>query len=178
MKRIDDIVRYSLHLIHVERPTQPNYERRNEELRVKYLMKEISEEEMRTLLQRDEKKHHRNQELAEVYTLLVNTVTEILTRFYNELNELKDNKKRDLHGEIDITTLNEVDRIVEYVNECLADISHTYSCYRVVIENNIRILRGNNAIRYIREKAIATNSVQVNPVESPPVTTPIVNSFV
>jgi len=153
LKRIDDIVRYSLHLIHVERPTQPNYERRNEELRVKYLMKEISEEEMRTLLQRDEKKHHRNQELAEVYTLLVNTVTEILTRFYNELNELKENKKRDLHGEIDMTTLNEVDRIVEYVNECLADISHTYSCYRVVIENNIRILRGNNALKYLREKA-------------------------
>jgi ribosomal protein S27AE len=151
LSRMDNTIRHGIHILHVERPTEPNYERRNEDLRVQYLMKEITEEEMRALLQRDDKRHHRNQELAEIYTLLVNTVTDILYRFYDELNTHKHEDHRDKN--IDTTILFEIDTIVDYANECLADISYTYSCSRLIIENNLHILRGNNAARYIREKA-------------------------
>jgi predicted transcriptional regulator len=136
-------------MIQVERPNPPNYERRNEELRVQYLMKEITEEEMRELLQRDDKRHHRNQELAEVYTLVSNTVTDIMYRFYDELNRKKEELPRDL---INDTMLQEITHIVEYANECLADISHTYSCSRLVIDERLHILRGNTASQYIRER--------------------------
>ena len=175
--RIDNTIRFGIHLLQVERPNPPNYERRNEELRVQYLMKEISEEEMCALLQRDDKRHHRNQELAEVYTLLINTVTDILYRFYDELNSKKDDFK--YKSQLDITILSEIDTIIEYVNECLGDISHTYSCSRVAIEQNLHILRGNNAIRYIREKAAATVTVEtVEPVTTTSLITTIVNAFI
>jgi hypothetical protein len=150
--RIDNTIRYGVHLLHVERPNPPNYERRNEDLRVQYLMKYITEEEMRALLQRDDKRHHRNQELAEVYTLLVNTVTDILYRFYDDLNSNKSASPDNNRPDINESILREIDNIVEYANECLYDISHTYSCSRVVIENNLHLLRGNNATRYIRER--------------------------
>jgi len=149
LKRIDNIIRYAIHMIQVERPAAPNYERRNEELRVQYLMKEITEEEMRELLQRDDKRHHRNQELAEVYTLLANTVTDIMYRFYDELNRKKEELPRDV---IDDTMLQEVSNIVDYANECFADISHTYSCCRVAVDEQLRILRGNTASHFIRER--------------------------
>lgn len=138
---VDNVVRYGIHIMQVERPAVINYETRNENLRVQYLMSEISEAEMQDLLQRDDKKHHKNAELTEIYTLLTNTVTDILYRFQDELNRNKENP-----GEmVDVTILREIDRIVDYANECLSDISHTYSCCRVFIENNLRLLRGQKA---------------------------------
>lgn len=151
LTRIDNIIRYTIHLIQVERPAAPNYERRNEDLRVQYLMKCITEEEMRILLQRDDKRHHRNQELGEVYTLLSNTVTDIMYRFYDQLNQQKDDTPK--VNTIDDSILLEINHIVDYVNECLADISHTYSCSRAVMKYNIQLLKGNNAIQYIREQS-------------------------
>lgn len=164
LTRVDHIIRYAIHMIQVERPTAPNYERRNEELRVQYLMKEITEEEMRELLQRDDKRHHRNQELAEVYTLVSNTVTDIMYRFYDELNRKKEELPRDV---IDDTMLNEISHIVEYANECLWDISHTYSCSRVVIDDRLRLLRGHTASQYIRDRVPMVASVASTTEEVP-----------
>jgi len=170
LTRLDNTIRYGIHLLQVERPNPPNYERRNEDLRVQYLMKEITEEEMRALLQRDDKRHHRNQEIAEVYTLLVNTVTDILYRFYDELNQKKDEEPRENRPDIDDSMLSEINRIVEYANECLADISHTYSCSRAVVEETLRLLRGNNAIRYIREHEKSETNAACAP--------PLANTFI
>lgn len=156
--RIDNTIRWGIHLLQVERPNPPNYERRNEDLRVQYLMKEITEAEMRLLLQRDDKRYHRNQELVEVYTLLANTVTDILYRFYDDLNNRKSEVPIENRPDIDISMLSEIDRIVEYANECLADISHTYSCSRYVIEQNLRLLKGNSALDYIRERMPITTT--------------------
>jgi hypothetical protein len=52
---------------------------------------------------------------------------------------------------IDTTILDEIDTIVAYANECLADVAHTYSCGRIVVENNLHLLKGNTAIRHLRE---------------------------
>ena len=136
--RLNDIIRYAVHFIHVEQERQPNYERRNEDLRISYLMKEITEKEMRELLQRDDKRYHRKQELIEVYTLLTTTVTDILHRFADQLEK---GRQEPAPETIDDSILAEIDTIVAYVNECLADISHTYSCAKVAIDRNLKIIR-------------------------------------
>jgi hypothetical protein len=148
----------------VERP-QPaqNYERRNENLRVQYLMKEITEEEMRDILQKDDKRHHRSQELGELFTLLGNTVTDILYRF---LEYLEQNKLVGDSPLIDDSILNEIDRIIEYTNECLIDIAHTYSCSRIVITPTLRILRGQTAIAYVKDLKEKATTIAVEPLEN------------
>jgi hypothetical protein len=147
--RIQRTIRWGVHLINVERPNPPNYEQKNENLRVQYLMKEITEQEMRDELQRDDKRHHKNQELAEVFTLLVNTLTDILFRFLDYLEQNKD-KAVGNTADIDVSILVEIDRIVDYANECLGDISHTYSCSRFFIEYDLSIMKGQRAVAFIR----------------------------
>ena len=150
LSRLDKIIRAGIHILFVERPPQIDYQQRNENLRVQYLMKEITEEEMRELLQRDDKKHHKNSELREVFTLLTNTIADILYRFYDELNAAKHSSP----VSIDTTTLNEIEPIVEYVNECLGDISHTYSCSKMVVGPNLQVLRGKNVDRLLQENVV------------------------
>lgn len=176
LTRVQRIIRWAIHLINVERPNPPNYEQKNENLRVQYLMKEITEQQMRDELQRDDKKHHKNQELAEVFTLLVNTVTDILYRF---LDYLEQNKEKAVGNsvDIDVSILTEIDRIVDYANECLGDISHTYSCSRFYIEYDLSILKGQRALEFIRalkknEKA-TDDKASVNATEKAPT-----NSFI
>lgn len=148
ISRIDKLIRYTIHMMEVERPRPPNYERRNEDLRVRYLMNELSEEDMRDQLQKDDKRHHKNQELADIYTLLGTTVTDILFRFSHQLDKDKNTRP----DKIDDSILDEIYLIVDYANECLADVAYTYSSPKIVIDNDMRILRGTKALEYIRVK--------------------------
>lgn len=147
LSRVQNIIRYTIHLLEVERPRPTDYERRNENLRVLYLMKEMTEEEMRDQLQKDDKRHHKNQELADIYTLVGNTVTDVLYRFFNQLENETPTRNR-----IEDSILGEIDRIVEYANECLVDVAHTYACPRSVLEPCVKLLRGQTAVNYIKKQ--------------------------
>jgi hypothetical protein len=152
-KRVENYIRRGMEIYQYERPTiHNNYTQKHENLRVAYLMKEITEEYMRNELQRDDKRHSRNQELAEVYTLLNNTLVDILYRFLDELQR----NSSDPPEMINDSTLNEIDRIIDYVNECLADISHTYSCSKTVVLPDLRRLKGHRATEYLRNNISAT----------------------
>jgi hypothetical protein len=148
VSRIDKTIRNTIHMMETERPRPPNYERRNEDLRVRYLMNELSEQEMRDQLQKDDKRHHKNQEIADIYTLLGNTITDILFRFAEKLEREKDTKPE----MIDESMLKEINKIVEYANECLIDVSYTYSSPKIVIDNEVRIIRGVRALEYIKKQ--------------------------
>jgi len=148
VSRTDKTIRNTIHMMETERPRPPNYERRNEDLRVRYLMNELSEQEMRDQLQKDDKRHHKNQEIADIYTLLGNTITDILFRFAEKLEREKDTKPE----LIDDSMLNEINKIVEYANECLIDVSYTYSSPKIVIDNEVRIIRGVRALEYIKKQ--------------------------
>jgi hypothetical protein len=108
---------------------------------------------MQDQLQRDDKRHHRNNEVAEVFTLLTTTTTDILYRFLDFIEKERDESERNLP--IDTTILSEVQQIVDYANECMEDISHTYSCSRVIINPDLSLLKGQSARNYIREMKIA-----------------------
>jgi hypothetical protein len=145
LERLDRTIRGGIHILRVERPDPVNYANRHEDMRVQYLMNNISEAAMRRELEKDDKKHHKQQELNDIYTLLINTITDILYRFLDEL----ENNKADIRWRscIDTTTLDEEYAIIRYANECLADVAHTYSCARVLISSPLWIVRGKDRIR-------------------------------
>ena len=154
-QRCDDIVRRTIHLNYAERPTPANYERRNENLRVMYLMKEIAEAEMKDQLQRDDKRHNKIQEIADIYTIVSATVTDIMYRFLHHIeNECRP-------SEFSTAILDEIEPLVKYANECLADVSHTYSCTKMVFTPNIRLHTGVHAVRYMRDQEQLAQTAQV-----------------
>ena len=156
-KRCDTIIRRTIHLNYAERPMPAAYEARNEELRVKYLMKEVTEEDMKEQLHRDDKRHSRLQELSDIYTMVITTVTDIMFRFLHHL----ENESRPNQFSTDI--LNEIDPLVEYANECLSEVSYTYSSQKMLLTPNIVLHTGVYVKRYqenlVREFATTVNSV-------------------
>ena len=115
---------------------------RNRDLRISYLMNEISEEKFKITLQRDEKKFLKEKEINDIRTLLIDTSSDILNRFYLYLAANANNRNV---TKWDTTILNEFDEIIQYVNECLVDVSNSYSSKLIQYDNNLnRIDKSNN----------------------------------
>ena len=106
-------------------------ETRNEQLRIDYMRNRITEDQFKTTLQRNDKKFEKSREIHNVLTILLNTITDIVNRFYTHLREAFNN-------EFSIDTLDEIDPIVDYVNECLRDISKTYTSKVIQFSNDLR----------------------------------------
>jgi hypothetical protein len=121
--KISKIIRKTLHLSQIQMPTyQVNNVENNLKLRVRYLRNQITKDEFKIQLQRDNKKHEKKREMYEILQLFVNTVIEIINRVKFYIEEYKDNcfKKA-------LITINEIDSIQEYVNDCFLEISKTYN---------------------------------------------------
>jgi len=146
MKRIQGLIRNGMEIRQYDRiDMERNYNQKHQELRISYLLKRITEEEMRIELQKDDKLCSRKREMNEVFLLLTNTICEILYRQVVHLENSRDEKP--------FCILTEVDHIINYANECFADISHTYSCAKLVILPDLTRLRGKSAVDYLRTKA-------------------------
>lgn len=104
----------------------------NQELRIAYLRNKLTKDEMKTRLQRDDKKHQKNREIHNVFTMLVNTVTDIVYRFHNDI------VTKNGHGP---DTLGEVGQILTYTNECFADISKVWGSKLIAMNDNLRVIR-------------------------------------
>ena len=159
--RCDNIIRNVIHLMRggeIRRPE--NYERRNEELRVRYLMKEITENEMKEQLQRDDKRNNKNQEIVDIYTMVSTTITDILYRFLHYL-------QHDCHpNEFSTIILDEIDPLITYANECLAELSHTYSSAKIVFSPNLHLLKGEHAVKYLREQREKAKTQTLNQTQT------------
>ena len=111
----------------------------NQDLRIDYLRNKISEDNFKIQIQRLDKKHQKNREIHNVLTILYNTITDILYRLDNEVRSGTFYSLSAVEKQSTIDILNEIDRIREYVNECLHDISKTYGSKRMTINERIRI---------------------------------------
>ena len=97
----------------------------NEDLRVKYMLNEIDEAVFKTLLQRQQKKFEKSREVHGILTMYLRSVADILFRcraVYNSDRTAATCKKEMMD------TLDEVPRLIEYVNECFADVSKIFGC--------------------------------------------------
>jgi hypothetical protein len=85
----------------------------NRDLRIMYLMNEISESIFKRRLQQNEKKHKKKRAILSVLQLINTVIVDILQRFVNSAN-------RDI--------LREMDALVSIVNAEFNKIAHTYTC--------------------------------------------------
>jgi hypothetical protein len=117
--KFNNVARGIIHLRMVEMPTYNyNYEQNNQYLRIQYMRNFITEDDFKKRLQIQNKRNHKNLEISHICQLVVDTITDILHRFHAEV------LKEEWNGEMEI--LDEIDTIIDYADECLADISNTY----------------------------------------------------
>ena len=109
--------------------------RDNQDLRVLYLRNQLSADKFKVLVQQRHKKTHKHREIRNVIDIVVNTVTDIVYRFRDYLTNCS-------QTECNIEMLDEIDRIREYANECLFDISHTYGSVLLQFNENMRLVSG------------------------------------
>ena len=143
-RRIERIVQSSLHLREVQLPTyRVNHVEDNLELRVSYLMNDITEEEFKVRAQRANKQHEKKREMGDIIRLYIQTVVDIMTRVneYAQGNEslirrerdktdpekARSNEERTMIKQRVHEILDETEVIRDYANECLVDIGNTYS---------------------------------------------------
>lgn len=137
-KYVANIIRCTIHLdgIHMNRYRVDDI-LNNEELRISYMKGTINEEHFKCKLQQTNKKFEKYREIFEVLQLFKNTVTDILYRYKDAVKQLYDKtivvRKEEYEN---IRILDEVPVIVEYVNECLLNISKTYSSTQLHIVIN------------------------------------------
>lgn len=137
IKYVANIIRCT---IHVETTHMHRYEvndiLNNEELRIDYMKGIISEKIFKLKLQQNNKKFEKKREIFEVLQLFKNTVTEIIFRYRDAVRQLYNNDINEIQEYENIQILNEVPVIIEYVNECLLNISKTYSSTQLHIVIN------------------------------------------
>ena len=112
-------------------PVQHYREDRNRDLRIQYMRNKLTEEEFKITLQREEKKYEKNREIHNVLDLLKLTVTEIIIRFTEHLEQCEP-------GKWENKLIKEIDTIIDYANDCLLDISKTYNSKSIRFTNHLR----------------------------------------
>lgn len=112
------------HLIHFREVILPNYQTNrfddNQDLRVMFLRNYIDEVYFRVTLQKREKARQKKEEFYRLFAMMIQCITEIVYRYHEEKGDV-------------LPYLNEIETLIEYVNNCLANISRTYSCQKYSI---------------------------------------------
>ena len=117
------LIKQLLHLSLVQLPHyRVNPIENNLQLRVKYLRNKISLEDFKVYIQRDNKKYEKKREIFEVLDLFITTITDIINRIKINIQEYENNSFQKA-----FETYSEVEKIKDYVNQCLLDIAFTYN---------------------------------------------------
>ena len=100
----------------------------NQDLRINYLRNEIDAEMFKNILQKNDKRDKKKREMYNIYVLYVNTVTDIIFRFYNNVKDIESRKaiQSQEHCIPLKIILNEVITIYDYANECFQTVAKTY----------------------------------------------------
>lgn len=132
-ERIMNVCAMIQNMIHnhaVELPMfQQDYLVKNQELRVKYLENEITEEEFKMRIQRNDKKHKKNTEIAQVLQLAEISFTDIIYRLMDDLD-----KSANRMHQVD-AFLGELNELNAYCNELFKDIASTYDSIEHVFKS-------------------------------------------
>jgi hypothetical protein len=150
-----DISRNLMHFRAIEMTRfQTNQFEDNQDLRILYLKNNITEEAFRITLQKREKARQKKQEYYRLFAMMVQCITEIIYRYYNEgitmeqpkpegenINEFASYPGRNLIPKKIVVPFDsyfdEILNLISYINECLRNISNTYSSQRYVIEPDL-----------------------------------------
>lgn len=115
------------HIRHITHMSRPYYVARlmegNQDLRVRYMLKDLDELKFKRLLQQREKSNNKNQEILQVIDMVLN----ISTGLFHDLLQTEDvvhieNKRREFW------------QLLEYGEECMQQISKRYNCQVPMME--------------------------------------------
>jgi hypothetical protein len=138
--RVMRICESIIHFRYVEMERFPvNRVLNNQDLRIGYLRNIITEDEFKVQIQRLDKKHQKNREIHNVFVILNSTVTDILYRFDDAIQSESFYKNSEQGKQMTYNIINEIDRIREYVNECLLEIANTYGSKLLQINEVVRL---------------------------------------
>ena len=118
--KISNLHRYIEHVRRVVIPrVNIDYHGMCEDMRVKFLLKEIDEPQMKLQLKKLIKKEEKNGEARQIYNLYLTVCEEILKNIIHTIDE-------DGDTEIIVTQLGRVDEIKTYCNEKLSDVEYKF----------------------------------------------------
>ena len=101
--------------------------RYNEELGVKYLLGEFTEQEFATALQRADKRMQKSRDIQNILTMVLTTSTDIIFRFADHLRQTEASKRPyNQITEQDFAILDEIRELFNYANRCISVVARTY----------------------------------------------------
>lgn len=101
--------------------------RYNEELGVKYLLGEFTEQEFATALQRADKRMQKSRDIQNILTMVLTTSTDIIFRFADHLRQTEASKRP--YNEVterDFAILDEIRELFHYATRCMNVVAKTY----------------------------------------------------
>ena len=123
-KDFNTVIEMVQHIIHNRVVEMPKFRtdiyKNNEELRIKFMTNEINESQFKTLIQRNDKKIKKNEEIYNILQFFNTTINSI---FYRILTNLK-NTRNCNHNFIEL--FKEIEGLRDYCNNYFIDISDTY----------------------------------------------------
>jgi len=134
VRKVEDQIRQVIHIRYVEMPRfRVDHFEKNQELRVRYLCNDIDEEDLKILVQRNDKKNRKLTEILNVLTLFETTMTDIVYRILDDLQKSQPNEYK-----IDEIS-KEVDELIEYCNNLFKDIAFTYNCICYKLDDGLKL---------------------------------------
>ena len=132
--RILEICRNNSHLRTIEMPRYNHYNilTVNETLRVRYMRNMLTDERFKSLLVQNDKKNQKQREIYNVLDMVVTTTRDIMMRLSEQL------KHNNWYANTP-DTLNEVDGILDYANECFLEIATTYGSIKMKIGSQLNL---------------------------------------
>jgi len=128
MGQLYEKIRYLIELRQYKMPQyQVDYARKNMEFRIDYMTNRITKEQFTTLIQRQEKKTNKNQEIYNILDVFYQTSSDIIQRF---IIESRTSRK------FPNVIYSEFGELLVYCNKHLANISKTYNCVNMYIDPN------------------------------------------
>lgn len=117
-----------------------DYERNNQDLRIKYMRGQIDEDRFKVLIQQKNKQHDKNREIHNILTMFYGAASDIILRIHDDLmrqrqNCIREKKPVSLKMDVPNRLMEEIDVLRKYTNDCFLEISQTYKSKKYTIEN-------------------------------------------
>lgn len=161
-KVTDGVQLFARMVIHLTEVVLPRYEvlpleQVNQQLRIDYLFKKITDDQFKTSLQRADKKYQKNTDIREIIQLAITTVTDVLFRLNHGMEEFVsklpaftgghtqpnfDSKYSEfvIFKKMVSDLLLEIDAIITYCNELFSNINNVYKSKNLMYFNKQLIL--------------------------------------
>jgi ribosomal protein S27AE len=109
----------------------------NQDLRLLYLRKRLTDVEFQVTLQKREKAREKKQEYYRLFAMLIQSMTDIMYRLAAERTSTMTQTEQ---GRLEQQYIDEIFYLVSYVNECLQNIANVFKSKRYMFDERLRFV--------------------------------------